>query len=54
MSEVSATPVWLQRKERGSVWLLRLMSWLSLTLGRRLTRVVVRNGGRRFLTTLEH
>lgn len=41
MSEASATPVWLQRKERGSAWLLRLMSWLSLTLGRRLTRLVV-------------
>ncbi|WP_058088383.1 LpxL/LpxP family acyltransferase [Aquabacterium parvum] len=44
VSEVSpagAAPVWLQRKERGSMWLMRLMSWLSLTLGRRLTRVIV-------------
>lgn len=41
MNEASAVPVWLQRKERGSVWLMRLMSWLSLRLGRRLTRVIV-------------
>lgn len=41
MSEVVQGPAWLQRKERGSVWLLRLMSWLSLTLGRRVTRVIV-------------
>lgn len=41
MSEVASGPAWLQRKERGSAWLLRLMSWLSLTLGRRVTRVIV-------------
>ncbi len=41
MSELAQGPAWLQRKERGSVWLLRLMSWLSLTLGRRVTRVIV-------------
>lgn len=41
MSEVAQGPAWLQRKERGSVWLLRLMSWLSLTLGRRVSRVIV-------------
>ncbi len=35
------TPAWLQRKERGSQALLRLMTWLSLTLGRRLTRPIV-------------
>jgi predicted LPLAT superfamily acyltransferase len=34
-------PAWLQRKERGSLLLLRFMTWLSLTLGRRLTRPVV-------------
>lgn len=34
-------PPWLQHKERGSVLLLRFMTWLSLTLGRRLTRPVV-------------
>jgi predicted LPLAT superfamily acyltransferase len=37
----SETPAWLQRKERGSQALLRLMTWLSLTLGRRLTRPIV-------------
>jgi len=36
-----STPAWLQRKERGSQLLLRLMTWLSLTLGRRLTRPIV-------------
>lgn len=35
------TPEWLQRKERGSVFLLRVMRWLSMALGRRLSRVVV-------------
>lgn len=35
------TPAWLQRKERGSLLLLRFMTWLSLALGRRLTRPVV-------------
>ena len=35
------TPAWLQRKERGSLLLLRFMTWLSLTLGRRLTRPIV-------------
>ncbi len=37
----SETPAWLRRKERGSQALLRLMTWLSLTLGRRLTRPIV-------------
>lgn len=31
----------MQRKERGSIFWLRVMCWLSLTLGRRLTRIVV-------------
>lgn len=35
------TPAWLQRKERGSLMLLRFMTWLSLALGRRLTRPIV-------------
>jgi predicted LPLAT superfamily acyltransferase len=35
------TPQWLQRKERGSLLLLRFMTWLSLSLGRRLTRPIV-------------
>ncbi len=34
-------PQWLQRKERGSLLLLRFMTWLSLMLGRRLTRPIV-------------
>jgi predicted LPLAT superfamily acyltransferase len=37
----SATPEWMQRKERGSVLLLRFMTWLSLRLGRPLTRPIV-------------
>lgn len=35
------TPVWMQRKERGSLLALRIMRWLSLTLGRRLSRTLV-------------
>jgi predicted LPLAT superfamily acyltransferase len=34
-------PTWMQRKERGNALLLRFMTWLSLTLGRRLTRPIV-------------
>lgn len=37
----ASTPQWLQRKERGSLLLLRFMTWLSLLLGRRLTRPIV-------------
>jgi len=36
-----ATPEWMRRKERGSAFWLRVMSWLSLALGRRLSRSVV-------------
>lgn len=35
------TPAWLRRKERGSLAMLRFMTWLSLTLGRRFTRPIV-------------
>ena len=35
------TPEWLQRKERGNIFWLRVMCWLSLMLGRRLSRIVV-------------
>lgn len=35
------TPEWMQRKERGSMFLLRLMSRISLLFGRRLSRTVV-------------
>lgn len=31
----------MQRKERGNLFLLRLMCWLSLKLGRKLTRILV-------------
>ena len=41
MNTATKTPVWLQHKERGSALLLRFMTWLSLTLGRRLTRPIV-------------
>ncbi len=34
-------PEWLQHKERGSIFLLRLMSLFSLLLGRKLSRVVI-------------
>ncbi len=34
-------PEWMQRKERGSLLLLQLMSRISLVFGRRLTRIVV-------------
>jgi predicted LPLAT superfamily acyltransferase len=34
-------PAWMQRKERGSTFMLAVMSWLSLTLGRKLSRVVL-------------
>lgn len=35
------TPEWLRRKERGNIFWLRVMRWLSLMLGRRLSRTVV-------------
>jgi predicted LPLAT superfamily acyltransferase len=34
-------PVWMQRKERGSFFLLQLMSRISLIFGRRISRIVV-------------
>jgi predicted LPLAT superfamily acyltransferase len=34
-------PAWTQRKERSNLPLMRLMTWLSLRLGRRLSRVVL-------------
>jgi predicted LPLAT superfamily acyltransferase len=34
-------PEWMHRKERGSIFWLRVMRWLSLNLGRRLSRLVV-------------
>ena len=32
---------WAEREERGSVWLLRVMAWLSSTLGRRIARLIL-------------
>lgn len=39
--QVGDKPEWMQRKERGSFFLLRLMSRISLIFGRRLSRVLV-------------
>jgi len=41
MNASSAAPAWAKHAERGSLLLLRLMSWISLRLGRRLSRTVV-------------
>ena len=38
---VDDKPEWMQRKERGSFFLLQLMSRISLLFGRRLSRIVV-------------
>lgn len=35
------TPVWVQRQERSNLAILRLMVWISLTFGRRASRVVL-------------
>jgi predicted LPLAT superfamily acyltransferase len=37
----SGTSEWATRTERGSFWLMRLMSWLSIRLGRRATRIIL-------------
>jgi predicted LPLAT superfamily acyltransferase len=37
----AATPEWMRRKERGNMFWLRVMRWLSLFFGRRLSRSVV-------------
>ncbi|MGF6534639.1 MULTISPECIES: LpxL/LpxP family acyltransferase [unclassified Paraburkholderia] len=34
-------PAWTQRKERSNIPLMRLMTWLSLRLGRRVSRIVL-------------
>jgi predicted LPLAT superfamily acyltransferase len=43
MSETTATtaPIWTQQKERGSVFLIRLMSWIAITFGRRVARLIL-------------
>ena len=38
---VDDKPEWMRRKERGSLFLLQLMSRISLVVGRRLSRIVV-------------
>jgi len=40
-ADQGAKPEWLRRKERGNVFWIRLMSWLSLLFGRRLSRIVL-------------
>lgn len=39
--QVDGKPAWMQHKERGSFFLLKLMSRISLLFGRRLSRIVV-------------
>jgi predicted LPLAT superfamily acyltransferase len=34
-------PEWMSQKERGSVLLIRLMSWIAITFGRRLARTLL-------------
>jgi predicted LPLAT superfamily acyltransferase len=34
-------PEWMNQKERGSVLLIRLMSWIAITFGRRLARCIL-------------
>ncbi len=45
------TPEWMRRKERGSAFWLRVMRWLSLALGRPLSRPVVYGIALYFLLT---
>ena len=42
MSSAPATSEWTQRRERGSLPLLRFMVWVSLSLGRRISRMLLR------------
>ncbi|MFP3185364.1 MAG: acyl-CoA synthetase, partial [Paraburkholderia sp.] len=42
-------PAWTQRKERSNRSLMRAMSWLSLRLGRRLSRIVLKPAAVYFL-----
>jgi predicted LPLAT superfamily acyltransferase len=34
-------PAWMAHRERGSTWLLRIMAYLSLRFGRRMSRVIL-------------
>lgn len=40
-TSASAEASWMHQRERGSLLMLRFMTWLSLTFGRRMTRPVV-------------
>ncbi len=35
------TAAWTDQKERGSLWILRVMRWIALTIGRRVARAVL-------------
>jgi predicted LPLAT superfamily acyltransferase len=48
---VKARAAWRTRGERGSVGMLRLMTWLSLRLGRRASRVILRGVTAYFMAT---
>lgn len=41
MTQETGAPEWMQRKERGSMFWLRVMRWISLTFGRRASRLIV-------------
>lgn len=38
---MSSRPTWATQQERGSLWLLRLMAWIAVTLGRPVARVIL-------------
>lgn len=41
ISADGAPPSWSTQQERGSLWLLRLMAWIAVTLGRPAARVIL-------------
>jgi predicted LPLAT superfamily acyltransferase len=40
-AEQTPTAAWTQHQERGNLWLLRLMRWIALTAGRRVSRALL-------------
>ena len=42
MSSVSTRADWTRAPERGSLWLIRFMAWMSMRLGRPFTRILLR------------
>lgn len=42
MSTLSGSADWTRAPERGSLWLIRFMAWMSMRLGRRFTRILLR------------